>query len=357
MAKLKESKVVDKLGDDSEEVIPFTYSITSYGADYTIDSLVKRMRQGDIYVPSFQRSFVWNIKQASRFVESLLLGLPVPGIFLSKEEDTQKLLVIDGQQRLRTLQYFFEGFFKKKTQPFSLRRVQPKFEGLTYKTLGAEDRRRLHDQILHATVVKQDVPSGDDSSIYYIFERLNTGGSQLQPQEIRASIYHGPLNDLLGELNKSKDWRTIYGPVSGRMRDQELLLRFLALYFGRNTYARPMRSFLNAYMGKNRRLKLQSRAEIVAAFSPTIATIREALGKEAFKPKRALNAAAFDAVMIGVARRLSSGSIKVKKEVRRQYRHLLANQKFIVASSKSTADEDNVKTRLKLAIKAFASVR
>lgn len=97
----------DRLGD-ADVVVPLKYSITSYGADYPIDGLVKRLQNDDITVPSFQRGYVWTMKQASRFVESLLLGLPVPGIFLSKEDETSKLLVIDGQQRLRV----FNGFTK-----------------------------------------------------------------------------------------------------------------------------------------------------------------------------------------------------------------------------------------------------
>jgi len=71
---------------DADEVQPFRYAISSYGADYPVDSLVKRIREGAIYVPKFQREFVWDIKDASRFVESLLLGLPVPSIFLSIPE-------------------------------------------------------------------------------------------------------------------------------------------------------------------------------------------------------------------------------------------------------------------------------
>src|SRR4051812_32969549 len=75
------------------------FSITSYGADYTVDSLVKRMRAAAFTIPKFQRRFVWSQKHASRFIESLLMGLPIPSIFLYKEAGTNKHLVIDGQQR------------------------------------------------------------------------------------------------------------------------------------------------------------------------------------------------------------------------------------------------------------------
>lgn len=173
MTEAVKDPIVDNLGE--EEIITFKYSITSYGADYPIDGLVRRISDGSIYVPIFQRDFVWSYGQASSFIESLLLGLPVPGIFLSREQDTQKLLVVDGQQRLRTLQYFYEGLFAPNKKEFTLKNVQPQFEGKTYKSLPSEDRRRLDDSILHATVVRQDEPSDDESSIYLLFERLNTG--------------------------------------------------------------------------------------------------------------------------------------------------------------------------------------
>ncbi len=109
------------IAEDAEVGYPVRYVISSYGADYPVDSLVKRISKHDIYVPVFQRGFVWSHVQASRFVESLLLGLPVPGIFLFKESDTQKLVVVDGQQRLRTLQMYYEGIIRGRE--FALRGV------------------------------------------------------------------------------------------------------------------------------------------------------------------------------------------------------------------------------------------
>jgi uncharacterized protein with ParB-like and HNH nuclease domain len=89
--------------DVPEEHIDFVYTITSYGADYPVDALVQRLKSGDIFIPQFQRAYVWSYKEACRFIESLLLGLPVPGIFVAKESETGKLLVIDGHQRLKIL--------------------------------------------------------------------------------------------------------------------------------------------------------------------------------------------------------------------------------------------------------------
>lgn len=105
----------DDVQDDAEAdaaVAPVRYEISSYGIDFDVKGLVERLRQDKVFVPEFQRSFVWRLPDSSRFIESLLLGLPVPGIFLAKDPESQKLFVIDGQQRLRSLQYFYEGVFR-----------------------------------------------------------------------------------------------------------------------------------------------------------------------------------------------------------------------------------------------------
>jgi len=345
--------------EDEEELIPYKYSISSYGVDYPVDSLVKRMNDGSIYVPSFQRGYVWNIAKASRFVESLLLGLPVPGIFLSREQETQKLIVIDGQQRLRTLQYFYRGIFEPNERKFALEGVPSShFLGATYDLLKDEDRRRLDDSILHATIVKQDVPSDDDSSIYHIFERLNTGGVLLHPQEIRASIYHGEFNDLLGQLNRNERWRSIFGSVDSRMRDQQLILRFLALYFDFDRYRKPMKEFLNVYMGRNRHLRLQSGEELREVFEDTIELAVRSLGKGAFKPRKGLNSAVFDAVMVGIARRLEKGEVHDLKGLKERYESLFKNGDFTAIVFKGgTTSEEFVRRRIRLATEAFNDLR
>lgn len=350
----RETKIIDKVVE-SEEIIPFQYSITAYGADYPVDGLVKRISDGSIFIPIFQRGYIWDRKRASRFVESLLLGLPVPGIFLSREEGTNKLLVIDGHQRLRTLEYFYKGIFKDGKE-FSLQFVQSQYRGATYQSISEEDRRKLDDSILHATIVKQDKPSDDNSSVYHIFDRLNTGGVNLTAQELRACLYHGEFNDLLKSLNENSYWRELFGPVSSRLRDQELILRFLALYFG-GKYSKPMAGFLNKYMGANRHLKLQSSEQISQAFNNTIETLNKYLGKNVFKPRAALIAAIFDSIMVGVARRLEKGDIKDIDALRRNYIALLSNKDFISATETHTSDEENVVMRMKLATKAFTNIK
>lgn len=350
-----EGEIDDSL-DEIDEVVPFKYSITSYGADYPVDGLVKRIAQEDILIPKFQRGYVWSLKEASRFVESLLLGLPVPSIFLSKESESQKLLVIDGQQRLQSLRYYYDGIWPPTRKEFALRGVPSKFEGATYKNLRGEDRRRLDDSILHAIVVKQDEPSDDDSSIYHIFERLNTSGVSLTPQEIRTAIHHGEFSDFLKDLNRIDSWRAIYGPVNKLMRDQELILRFLALYYESAQYSRPMKGFLNTFMGRNKHLTKTSPDDMRSAFTRTIDILNKSIGKRAFRLSRVLNAAVFDAVMVGVARRLIRGQITDFEALRQKYKELLENTNFLEVAERATADEESVAIRLDLATAAFADV-
>lgn len=347
------TKIEGLTDEDSEEILS-EYSITSYGADYPIDGLVKRINDGSIVIPPFQRDFVWTIKQASRFVESLLLGLPVPGIFLSREQNSQKLLVIDGQQRLKTLQFFYSGLFSPTSRAFLLSGLRSRFEGATYKTLLDEDRRRLDDAILHATVVKQDEPTNDDSSIYNIFERLNTGGTLLAPQQIRASIYHGSFNELLGELNNDANWRNVFGPINKYMRDQELILRFFALYYNAESYRQPMKSFLNSYMEANKAVQKQALEQLSELFNSTIKVVNDCFGKQAFRPERALNAAVFDAVMIGLARRLQSEGKVVPQSIQDCYKTLVEDDDFKSATERATSDEVRVSLRIRLATEAFA---
>lgn len=342
----------ESVRDVRNEVMPFKYEITSYGTDFDVEGLVRRINREDIYVPPFQRRFVWSQRQASRFVESLLLGLPVPGVFLSRDVKS-RFLVIDGQQRLRSLQYFYKGIFEPTGKVFALTGLQTRFNTMTYERLLPEDQRRLNDAIIHATIIRQDQPEDANSSIYFVFERLNTGGTLLRPQEIRSALYHGPFNDLLGELNTNEDWRSLFGRTHSRRRDQELILRFLALYFrSTNPYRKPMKEFLNVHMGRNRFLQLHSSDEITGIFEPTVNIINNSIGFRAFKPKRALNAAICDSVMVGVAENLRDGWLEPER-LAEQHSALLSDEEYQLVIETATTDEDSVDSRIHYAIMAF----
>jgi len=355
--------------DEAAEVIESPYSITSYGADYPVDSLVKRIDAGDILVPKFswtapektdivgfQRQYVWPRPKADRFVESLLLGLPVPGIFLVKEP-SGVLLVLDGHQRLFTLQSFYGGAINDDVYRLS-DSVQKRFVGKRYKDLDTEDRRRLDDSIIHATVVRQDEPTEDQSSIYTIFERLNTGGMNLQPQEIRVALYHGELVRVLQNLNDDIAWRALVGPKSKRLKDMEMILRFFAFLYFSKKYEAPMKIFLNRYMATNRALAVQSEKTLKKIFTLTTRTILDGIGLKAFRPRRPVNAAVVDSLMTGLAKRLQvHGPLKDINSLKAQYEELIADQAYLNSTETGTSQPANITTRLTKAEQAFSQVQ
>lgn len=362
----RDEEEVDDL-DEAAEIIPCTYSITSYGADYPVDSLVKRIEAKDILVPTFswqapekteivgfQRQYVWPQSKADRFIESLLLGLPVPGIFLVKEQ-SGILLVLDGHQRLYTLQAYYQGIINGKE--YRLSNVQERFLGKRYKDLDAEDRRRLDDSIIHATVVRQDEPSEDQSSIYVIFERLNTGGVNLQPQEIRVALYHGEFVRVLQDLNELPTWRKLSGAKSKRLKDMEMILRFFAFLYYAPNYRSPMKDFLNRYMATNRDLQKQTEDELRNIFYRTTNTIFEDIGSKAFRPRGAVNVAVVDSLMTGIAKRLlEKGEINDKHMLKQRFEELMQNTDYMAAIEGGTAQETNVRKRITLAEQAFSEI-
>ncbi|HMP02834.1 MAG TPA: DUF262 domain-containing protein [Gemmatales bacterium] len=357
---LNEEPRVDDAADieDDESDGGLRFSIASYGADYPVDALVKRLKSQAIEVPRFQRGFVWTLPQSSRFIESLLLGLPVPAVFLSKHAESQRLLVIDGQQRLTSLKYFYEGVFRGGAigKEFQLRGVSRDLEGKTYDTLSEEDRRRLDDSLLHAIIVNQVDPQDDQTGLYSIFERINTGGTPLQPQEIRACIYEGSFIKLLKELAANSDWVSLYGAASTRAKDQEMILRFLALHFVGDKYEPPMKHFLNRFVASNRELEPFNEAAIKKAFEPVVKLANAHIGPKAFRPVRNLNAALLDCVLVGLAWRLDKGPVTRPEELGPALDGIMKSPQFIDAYTSGTTGEAKVKKRIELASEAFGSV-
>lgn len=345
-------------GVDDETLLETTgtkkFTITSYGADYTVDSLVKRMKGKSFKIPDFQRRFVWSQGHASKFIESLLMGLPVPGIFLYREAETNKSLVVDGQQRLRTLEAFYAGTFNEKK--FRLTNVREPWTGKTYDELDGADQLKLDDSIVHATIFTQDQPADALESIYFVFERINSGGIRLSPQEIRNCIAAGPFISLVKKLNENTHWRKIFGgPVNKRAKDEELIVRFFAMLDYRDKYARPMAKFLNEYsvlMNNSSSDQLDQHGDI---FEKTIGVINEALNGRAFRPVRSLNAAVFDSVMVGVASRIISGNPIDSGKVAEIYQNLLSSNDFRRSWIRATADEESVKSRMEASVSAFSA--
>ena len=351
--------------EELDEAYPEPEPITYTGTDFDVEGLVRRLGRGDILIPSFghgdetvetagfQRDFVWRKPQMDRFIESLLLGYPVPGIFLVQQRD-KRYLVLDGQQRLRTLGHFYEGTFGARV--FSLQNVADAFKNLTYKALDEPLRRTLDNTFIQAIVVQTDGTPASLESVYQIFERLNSGGTQLTAHEIRVALYAGPLIDFVAGLNEAPAWRSLYGPSSPRLRDQELIMRIVALFVTPGKYRRPLKRFLNEFAGANRDCSGLDTAGLTTGFEAACTCVAAGPGAEAFRfASRQVNVALTEALMVGLLRRLEAGPPPPGAAVSQALDGLLKDNNFVEAITRATADEERVRTRLALAAKAFAA--
>jgi len=353
--------------NEREETFPQAHELTYFGTDFDVHGLVRRLNQGDIVVPSFdpsempgvdlagfQRRFVWHKYQMDRFIESLLLGYPVPGIFLVQQAD-KKLLVLDGQQRLRTLQSYYKGVIGKETV-FKLESVSDHLRDLTYEDLDPEQRRALDNTFIHATIVKYDPAAGGDEAVYQVFERLNAGGTNLYPHEIRVALYHGELVSFIRDLNQNSDWRSLYGAPSPRLKDQELILRFISLFSDSANYKKPLKGFLNGFLKNHQNMQGIDQDVLRQIFETTCSVINAGLGKSAFRLKAQINAALVDSIMCGIANRLSDGPLASLDQLKPAYESLTSNEEFLSSIARATADEDRVQKRLSLARSAFTQL-
>ena len=355
MENTEEEKVVDI--DEDESLVGNLFNLSSYGVDYPIESLVRKLTNESFFIPDFQRKFVWSQNQASRFIESLLLGLPVPGIFVFKEEDTGKHLVIDGQQRLKSLMYYYSGEFgeEENSKIFKLSGLNSEWQGKRYKDLNENDKLRLDDGVIHTIVFKQDAPTDNMDSVYEVFERINTGGMKLSPQEIRHCVSYGTFTALLMDLNKNEDWRSIFGKENSRLKDVELILRFLTFYYFWEAYESPLKSFISHFLETNRDITPEFALEVSSLFSTTIAKIRSSIGDKAFRPTRGINAAFYDSVMVGLAKRLNNGPEISDQKVKEIYNSLLENGEYVALFSDTTSAVTNVHSRMSMSIEAFTN--
>ncbi|HCN71371.1 MAG TPA: DUF262 domain-containing protein [Pusillimonas sp.] len=218
----------DGYSDDS------LFNIKPWGADLSFRELIERYDEDELIKPELQRNYVWDRREASRFIDSLLLGLPVPSIFLAQTSD-EKLLIIDGYQRIMTVRDYVRGIFTKDEKSFALSRtdkVNSRWRGKQFGELTEPEQRKIRNTTIHAIIFSQQKePALEDTSLFQVFERINTSGRTLTAQEIRNCVAQGPFNHLLFRLNLYPAWRTLFGlqTPEPRMRDMEYILRFFAL--------------------------------------------------------------------------------------------------------------------------------
>ena len=341
----------ENIESEDEDVLKETtsYKVISYGADYTLQVLYQKMKENSIIIPDFQRNYVWKLPQASKLIESFLIGLPVPPIFLAKDRKTQKLLVVDGNQRLKTIYGFREKIFPKTEQAFRLMDVSLEYEGKTYDDLGGNLQRKLDDSVLRSIVVEQVEPK-DNQSIYHLFQRLNSGGTTLTSQEIRNCIYAGNFNELLITLNTYTTWRKLYkkDKPDDRMRDVALILRFFALYYNIENYEKPLNEFLNNFMDKYRTISQQQITEMDNLFKTTIDFIYNKLTPEAIRPRGNINMAVFDSLVYSVAKYKTELKPNLSYDIIKQ---MFADHNYVKVVTEGTTDLNVVKLRMDIAKK------
>jgi len=346
-----ESDTLKLTDSDEEEDAYVQFNIATYPSDFTLSVLYDKWKSSEIVIPTFQRGYVWKIEQASKLIESFLLGLPVPSLFFYIDE-SRKSLVIDGHQRLKSVFYFFEGYFGEE-DPKTQKRLRFRLKGLTpkspfynrdYAELNETDQIAFRDSVLRAINVRQLMPSSDDSSIYYIFERLNTGGVRLRPQEIRNCLYRGSFNEMLKNVNSSnRDWRRLLGTetLSPFQRDVELLLRVLTFSDTDSTYVRPLKEFMNKYMLLHRNADEPWLAEQRIRLERSLKIAADNLGERPFHVRGPLNAAVLDSVLCAVI----GNSSKPQGDLRKHYQELTKDKDYLNLVAQSTSDEASVKAR------------
>lgn len=353
--KLEELESLELEESIEEEEVAIAYDIVSYPSDHTLSVLGEMWRNEEILIPEFQRNFVWNIKQSSLLIESFLLGLPVPQIFLYIDEEN-KNLVIDGQQRILSVVYFFEGYFGNESiqgrrQVFRLTGLDSKspFHKKRFKDLEESSQRKLKGAVLRAINIKQLSPMGENTSIYHIFERLNTGGTPLKPQEIRNCVFRGDLVTILRRLNEDKSWRQILGKKTfdKHQKDVELILRIFALAEHWLSYKKPLKEFLNKAMAENKKGTSKRVKKFYERFLQVSKILIENLGEKPFHLRGPLNTSALDSVFCTVFENID----KLPSNLSQKYQALLVNKEFVKVSQVGTSDEANLFKRFDLAKK------
>jgi hypothetical protein len=370
---------------ESEDAQIDEYDLTTSPNDFNVLTIYNFVKSGSVIIPGFQRNYVWDRKRASRLIESLIIGLPVPQVFLY-EEDRNKFLVIDGQQRLMTVYYFMSGRFPRRAmrselravfdqhgeipdsilhddayfEPFNLQLpesgqgVVNKFSRLNYQTLG-DHKMQFEMRTIRNMIVKQLRPSGDASSIYEMFNRLNTGGVNLTPQEIRSSLFHSRFYDNLYKWNMDPQWRELIGQEHPdlHMRDIEVMLRAFAMARNIDTYAPSMVKFLNRFSKAAQQEGPEGIAEFRESLDWFLSEVDTVPRSVWLTRQQKFLVNLFESVFAAAVRARAEG--KLKRLDADAIMAIRESEDYIKHSQERTTDTENVKGRFRAAYGALTS--
>ena len=350
-----QAEIEDDYSDDS------LFNISSWGADLSFRELISMYDEDELVKPELQRKYVWDKGEASRFIESILLGLPVPSIFLA-QSGSQKLIV-DGYQRLMTVYDYVRGIFSTDKKIFKLsnsEKINVRWRNKAFAELSTDDQRKIKSNTIHAIIFEQKKPENDDTSLYQVFERINTSGRTLTPQEIRNCVYQGSFNKLLFELNDNPKWREMFGSENpdSRMRDIEFILRFFLMksdvVLESESKQIPLKKFLNDIMHSHQNESPEGIAKMQDDFNKTIDFVYGSLRNNAFKNfsrgifTKKFHPAIYDSIMVAAyfAIENGKGSHPIDEETHKQ---LLSNEEYKLSISKQTTNVANIKKRIHIA--------
>lgn len=239
---------------DSNTFIPAEVQIGQ--RTMNVYNLMERLLNGEIELaPSFQRKGdLWSLENQSRLIESLMLKIPIPAFYFNAADDN-KWVIIDGLQRLSAFNNFLvgkeEGKDKRKKEKFQGMQYLKDFNGCTFDDLPRQYVRRIKETTLVAYTVEKGTP---DEIVFNIFQRINTGGIILSPQEIRQALYQGNSTILIEKLAQCNEFleATEHAIRSNRMQDREYITRFIA--FTELDFKKEYKGNIDEYLIKTMRL-------------------------------------------------------------------------------------------------------
>ena len=372
---------------DEEEIIIKPYEVDCLPNDYNITTLISLIERGYMKIPSFQRNYVWKKDMASKFIESIIIGLPIPQLFLF-ERERNNFLVIDGQQRLVTIYLFKKQRFPKNDEARGIIRkylasgkqipdselASDNFEDFKLRLLSTSEQENQLDKLQYDTwstiekydfkgefdfnrtirtiTIKQVAPCDDDSSMFEIFSRLNSGGVMLRPQEIRMSIYYSPFYEkLVSEYNLNKNWRSFLGKKEPdlHMSEVEVLVRTFAMLDMSSNYKSPLKNFLNDFSKRAMKFgqdEIEWHSKVFNEFWLSCAD----LPKEAFRnDKNKFVISLFEAVFVAVCEKIKQEGLNDRRITPESLAELKVDKEFTDVSQGSTASTTSVSTRLQRA--------
>ena len=324
--------------------------------NYTAEDVVRRIKQGRFVLdPDFQRNFVWDEQKQSRLIESILMRIPLPVFYLA--EDAQgRLIVVDGRQRLTTLQRFLMG---------DLRLALPdrqELHGKTFDDLDIRLQNRVEDCQLLFYIIDHAVP---ERARLDIFERVN-GGEVLTRQQMRNAIYNGPATEFLREEAATPLFVEATGRSlnSKKMEDREFVNRFCSFsLLSLDSYKGDMDDWLARGLTQLGRLSLAERDKLRPRFHRALQNNLTAFGKHAFRRHRppeeyrsSINASLFD-VMTGTLADISEPLVAERAQaLRHAFFRRMSDLDFILSITNDPNGAHQVRTRFEIAGEMVAEV-